>query len=42
MGNLITKKDKIFIAGHRGMAGGAIMRSLKKNGYKNIVTFERK
>ena len=41
MGNLITKKDKIFIAGHRGMAGGAIMRSLKKNGYKNIVTFDR-
>ena len=41
MGNLITKKDKIFIAGHRGMAGSAIMRSLKKNGYKNIVTFDR-
>ena len=30
--------DKIFIAGHRGMVGSAIMRMLQKNGYNNIIT----
>lgn len=30
--------DKIYIAGHRGVAGSAICRELKKNGYNNIVT----
>lgn len=29
---------KIYIAGHRGMAGSAIMRNLKKRGYNNFVT----
>lgn len=29
--------DKIFIAGHRGMAGSAIMRRLQKEGYRNFV-----
>ena len=37
------KKDsKIFLAGHRGMVGSAIQKSLIKNGYKNIVTKSRK
>ena len=31
-------KDKIFIAGHRGMVGSAILRLLKKEGYSNIIT----
>src|SRR5687767_11592348 len=30
--------DKIYVAGHRGMAGSAIMRRLNKDGYNNIVT----
>lgn len=30
--------DKIYVAGHRGMAGSAIMRRLSKEGYKNIIT----
>jgi GDP-L-fucose synthase len=29
---------KIYIAGHRGMVGSAIMRNLQKKGYTNIVT----
>lgn len=33
MSKLISKKDKIFIAGHRGMAGSAIIRSFKRGGY---------
>ena len=32
----ISKKDKIFIAGASGMAGKAIHRILKKNGYGNV------
>lgn len=34
---LIKKSDRIFIAGHRGMVGSAIKRSLEKKGYKNIL-----
>ena len=30
--------DKIFVAGHRGMVGSAIMRKLQKEGFTNIVT----
>lgn len=29
---------KIYIAGHRGMVGSAIMRNLQKKGYNNIIT----
>lgn len=31
-------KAKIYIAGHRGMVGSAIMRNLQKQGYNNIIT----
>ncbi len=30
--------SKIFVAGHRGMVGSAILRALLSKGYKNIVT----
>lgn len=30
--------SKIYIAGHRGMVGSAIMRTLQKQGYNNIIT----
>ena len=30
--------DKIYVAGHRGMVGSAIVRLLEKNGHYNIVT----
>lgn len=30
--------DKIYIAGHRGLAGSAILRNLESKGFKNIVT----
>ena len=33
MKKLISKKDKVFIAGHKGMAGSAIMRSFFRSGY---------
>lgn len=34
----MSKHTKIYIAGHRGMVGSAIMRQLKASGYDNIVT----
>ncbi len=34
----MEKASKIFIAGHNGMVGGAIFRSLSKQGYSNIIT----
>lgn len=34
----MNKQDKIFVAGHRGLVGGAILRNLKKKGYSNIIT----
>ena len=37
----INQDNKIFIAGHRGMVGSAIMRNLQKNGYHNLLTSER-
>ena len=33
----INKKTKIYLAGHRGMVGSAILRNLKLKGYKNII-----
>ena len=33
----INKKDKIYIAGHTGMVGSAIVRYLKKNGLNNLI-----
>jgi GDP-L-fucose synthase len=34
----MQKEDKIYIAGHRGMVGGAINRCLIKQGFSNIIT----
>lgn len=30
--------DKIYVAGHRGMVGSAILRKLQKEGFKNLIT----
>ena len=35
---MMEKNGKIYVAGHRGMVGSAIVRALEKNGYHNIVT----
>jgi len=37
----MKKDSKIFVAGHRGLVGSAIVRNLKDNGYTNIVTKTR-
>ncbi|EOA6670773.1 GDP-L-fucose synthase family protein [Campylobacter jejuni] len=33
----MKKNDKIYIAGHRGLVGSAILRKLKDNGYENLI-----
>ena len=34
----MTKSDKIYVAGHRGLVGSAIVRLLKRKGFNNIIT----
>lgn len=33
----MEKTDKIYVAGHRGLVGSAIVRSLKEKGYENVI-----
>jgi len=33
----VNKEDKIYIAGHRGLVGSAIIRNLESKGFNNIV-----
>ena len=37
----MNKHSKIFVAGHNGLVGSAIVRELNNRGYKNIVTRSR-
>ena len=35
----MNKTDKIYIAGHRGLVGRAIVRVLEEKGYTNIIGY---
>ncbi len=35
---MMDKDSKIFVAGHNGMVGSAILRELQRQGYTNIIT----
>lgn len=37
MEEMMNKSDKIYVAGHRGLVGSAIVRNLKAKGYGNII-----
>jgi GDP-L-fucose synthase len=37
----MEKSDKIFVAGHRGMVGSALVRRLEAEGFKNLLTRDR-
>ena len=39
---MISKNSKIFVAGHRGLVGSAVIRRLKAKGYNNIITVTKK
>lgn len=38
----VKKSDKIFLAGHKGLVGRSVLKKLKIDGYKNIITSSRK
>jgi len=35
---MLDTHDRIFVAGHKGLAGSALVRQLKSNGFKHIIT----
>jgi GDP-L-fucose synthase len=37
----MDKSDKIFVSGHRGMVGSAMMRRLQADGFKNLLIRDR-
>jgi len=37
----MKKTDKIFVAGHNGLVGSELVKTLKKQGYNNIITANR-
>jgi len=37
----MDKSDRIFVAGHRGMVGSALMRRFQVEGFENLVTRDR-
>ena len=37
---LIDKKAKVFVAGHRGLVGSALMRRLSREGFLNLLTVD--
>ena len=39
---MINKKSKIFVTGHKGLVGSAVVRRLRYFGYKKILTVEKK
>ena len=34
----MDRSAKIYVAGHRGLVGSALLRELERQGYSNIVT----
>jgi GDP-L-fucose synthase len=37
----LQKSDKIFVAGHRGLVGSALVRQLEREGFDNLATRDR-
>jgi GDP-L-fucose synthase len=38
---MLDKSEKIFVAGHRGMVGGALVRRLESEGFSNLLVCDR-
>ena len=39
---MISKNSKIFVTGHTGLVGSAVIKNLKKLGFKRIITITSK
>ncbi len=38
----MKKTDNIFVAGHKGLVGSAVVKLLKKEGFKKLITIDKK
>ena len=38
----MKRNSSIFIAGHKGLVGNAVLKKLEKNGFKNLIVVEKK
>ena len=38
----MRKNDYIFLAGHKGLVGSSVYKALKVEGFKNIITVDKK
>jgi len=38
---MLKTNSRIYVAGHRGLVGSALIRRLRKDGYENIITRTR-
>ena len=38
----MNKKANIYVAGHNGLVGSSIVKKLRSNGYKNLITIDKK
>ena len=39
---IMKKNESIFVAGHKGLVGSAVLKLLKNKGFKKIITVDRK
>jgi len=39
---MININSKIYVAGHRGLVGSAIIRKLNQSGYKKVIVVNKK
>lgn len=37
----MNKEDRVFVAGHRGLVGSALIRALSREGFKQVITSSR-